>query len=267
MRSPTVSDAEYRAVTEGCGLLDRSERGKLALTGSDVKTFLQGQVSNDVASLTPGTGCYATFLTPKGKMLGDLRILDTGDELALDTERVTLQELFNVIRRFSVGYDVTLHKRTLESGLLSLLGPRSAAIAGVDRATLGAAEHAHALIEVGGIPARAIRTDLGVDLLCDAARTGALAQALEAAGAVPVSETVADTVRVEHGRPRFGIDLDGSVIPQEADLNGPRGVVHQGLLRRAGDGRPAALPRQAQPPAARPAPRRAGSDGCRDHVR
>ena len=105
------------------GSVDRSERGKLALTGPSAKEFLQGQVSNDVEALTPGTGCYAAFLTPKGKMLGDLRILDTGDELLLDTERVALQELFNMIRRFSVGYDVQLHKRTLQQGLLSLLGP------------------------------------------------------------------------------------------------------------------------------------------------
>ena len=56
-------------------------------------------MTNDVESLSPGTGCYAAFLTPKGKMLGDLRILDTGDELLLDTERVALQGLFNMIRR------------------------------------------------------------------------------------------------------------------------------------------------------------------------
>ena len=74
-------------VTEACGLLDRSERGKLALTGPDAKSFLQGQVTNDVEALAPGEGCYAAFLTPKGKMLGDLRILDAGDELLLDTER------------------------------------------------------------------------------------------------------------------------------------------------------------------------------------
>ena len=122
--APASSD--YRTVTEACGLLDRSERGKLALTGREAKTFLQGQVTNDVEALTPGEGCYAAFLTPKGKMLGDLRILDAGDELLLDTERVALQELFNMIRRFSIGFDVELHKRTLESGLLSLLGPEPA---------------------------------------------------------------------------------------------------------------------------------------------
>ena len=116
-------ETDYETATERCGLLDRSERGKLALTGSGAKEFLQGQVSNDVLALTPGTGCYATFLTPKGKMLGDLRILDAGEELLLDTERPALQELFDMIRRFSIGHDVVLHKRTLERGLLSLIGP------------------------------------------------------------------------------------------------------------------------------------------------
>ncbi len=130
MGSLTASATEYRVVTEECGLLDRSERGKLALTGPDAKAFLQGQVTNDIESLEPGAGCYAAFLTPKGKMLGDLRVLDTGDELLLDTERSALQALFNMIRHFSIGYDVTLHKRTLESGLVSLIGPRAAEVAG-----------------------------------------------------------------------------------------------------------------------------------------
>jgi folate-binding protein YgfZ len=217
MSSVTVSDAAYHAVTEACGLVDRSERGKLALTGAEAKTFLQGQVSNDVEALAPGTGCYAAFLTPKGKMLGDVRILDTGDEILLDTERVALQELFNMVRRFSVGYATELHKRTLERGLLSLLGPDAEAVAGI--AGLGAAEDAHAVGSVDGIAARAIRTDVGVDLLCDAQDAAALTGALTGRGAEPVSETVADCVRVERGRPRYGIDLDDTVIPQEADLN------------------------------------------------
>jgi folate-binding protein YgfZ len=217
MTSLTVSDTEYRAVTEACGLLDRSERGKLALTGADTKAFLQGQVSNDIEALTPGSGCYAAFLTPKGKMLGDIRILDAGDEILLDTERVALQELFNMIRRFSVGYDVELHKRTLQRGLLSLLGPEADAIAAVGE--LGPAEDSHAVIEVDGVAARAIRTDLGIDLLCDAEDTESLTAALTSRGAEPASATVADCVRVEHGRPRYGLDLDDSVIPQEAGLN------------------------------------------------
>ncbi|MFZ1994649.1 MAG: glycine cleavage T C-terminal barrel domain-containing protein [Solirubrobacteraceae bacterium] len=217
MTSLTISDAEYRAATEACGLVDRSGRGKLALTGADAKAFLQGQVSNDVEGLTPGTGCYAAFLTPKGKMLGDVRILDAGDEILLDTERVALQELFNMVRRFSVGYAVELHKRTVQRGMVSLLGPQAQAVCATGE--LGEAQDAHAAVLIDGIAARAIRTDLGIDLLCDAEDTEALIEALTSRGAVPVSETVADCVRVERGRPQYGVDLDDSVIPQEANLN------------------------------------------------
>jgi folate-binding protein YgfZ len=218
MSSTKTLPAEYRAVTEACGLLDRSERGKLALSGDGAKTFLQGQVSNDVEILEPGTGCYAALLTPKGKMLGDLRVLDAGQELLLDTERLALQALFNTIRRTMIGYEVQLHKRTLERGLLSLIGPEAAALAGAD-ALAGAPEHSHVAGELGGLAVRKVRTDVGVDLLCDAADTGALRAWLEDAGARPVSEATAELVRVEHGRPRYGVDLDESVIPQEAGLN------------------------------------------------
>src|ERR671910_1921770 len=136
----TSTDA-HRAMTEGCAVVDRSERGKLALTGAEAKEFLQGQVTNDVERLEPGGGCYAAFLTHKGKMLGDLRVLDAGDELLLDCERVALQELFTMIRRFKLGRDVELHKRTLELGLLSLIGPDARRIAGAG--DLPPEEHSH----------------------------------------------------------------------------------------------------------------------------
>ena len=208
-------NSEYRALTDGCGLLDRSDRGKLALTGAEAAEFLQGQVTNDVEALEPGQGCYAAFLTPKGKMLGDLRVLHLGDELFLDTERASLQELFNMIRRFKLGRDVELHKRTLERGLLSLIGPEARAVSGADG--LGPAEHdsAHALL--AGVSVRLVATDVGIDVICDAAHTAEVAAALD--GAVPVSEAAAEILRVERGRPRYGVDLDDSVIPQEAGLN------------------------------------------------
>jgi folate-binding protein YgfZ len=217
MTSIATAESEYKTLRAGCGLLDRSERGKLALTGADAKGFMQGQVTNDVESLSPGTGCYAAFLTPKGKMLGDLRILDADGELLLDTERLSLQGLFNMIRRFSIGYDVQLHKRTVECGLLSLVGPQADAVCGA--ADLAGEEHAHRTVDVGGVAVRAIRTDVGIDLLCAAVDTEALGEALLARGASSVAEAAVECLRVERGRPRYGIDLDDGVIPQEAGLN------------------------------------------------
>src|SRR5204863_7895913 len=149
-----VPSAEHRVLRDGAGLVDRSERGKLALSGAGAIDFLNGQVTNELADLRVGEGRYAAFLTHKGKMLGDLRILAVGEggaapqELLLDTERVALQALFDMINRFKVGYEVQLHKRTLQSGLLSLIGPESASVA--DAARLGRAEHDNVAVQLDG---------------------------------------------------------------------------------------------------------------------
>jgi tRNA-modifying protein YgfZ len=213
----TEVQTEQEILRTGCGLLDRSERGKLALTGPEAGAFLHGQVTNDVEGLQPGEGCYAAFLTHKGKMQGDLRVLNTGDELWLDTERATLQPLFTMINRYKLGSDLELHKRTLQQGLLSLIGPDARTIAGAE--DLPEREHANAAGEIDGIPLLMVATDVGVDLVCDAERTEELAEALRARGARDVSDDAAEALRVERGRPRFGLDMDESTIPQEAGLN------------------------------------------------
>jgi folate-binding protein YgfZ len=202
----------YTAMTEGAALVDRSESGKLALTGSEAKAFLNGQVTNEIEALEPGHGCYAALLTHKGKMLADLRVIDTGSELLLLCERSALQALFDAIRRYKIGFDVELHKRTLERGLLSLIGPRADALLGAE---LPAQEHANVQSDLGLL----IRTDVGIDVVCDSADTERVKAALLEAGAVEADEAIAEIVRVERGRPRYGIDLDDSVIPQEAGLN------------------------------------------------
>jgi tRNA-modifying protein YgfZ len=205
--------ADTRVLTDSCGLVDRSERGKLALTGSEAKTFLHGQVTNDIEGLEPGQGCYAAFLTHKGKMLGDMRVLDVGHELLLDTERVALQELFNMIRRYKLGRDVELHKRTLETALLSLIGPDARRIAGAEDLI---EEHRNRHAEIAGVPVVLVATDVGIDVFAPAESKEAVVADL---GVQAVDEEAAEVLRVERGRPRYGVDLDESVIPQEGGLN------------------------------------------------
>ena len=208
---------EYRALTEGCGLVDRAGRGRLALTGPERREFLHGQVTQDIETLEPGHGRYAALLTHKGKMLSDLRVLDLGDELLLSCERAGLQELFNMIRRYKLGADVELHKRTLEMGELSLIGPDARSIAGVTE--LGPDEHDNVRATIGEHDVILVATDLGVDVFCDAEATEGVRGTLLAAGAAEVTEAAAELVRVERGRPRYGVDVDDNTIPQEAGLN------------------------------------------------
>ncbi|HEY2767638.1 MAG TPA: glycine cleavage T C-terminal barrel domain-containing protein [Solirubrobacteraceae bacterium] len=238
-REPRRSEDE--TLRSACGLLDRSERGKLALTGPSAVEFLNGQITNELADLRPGEGRYAAFLTNKGKMLGDLRVLAVGEggaveELLLDTERVALQALFDMIRRYKVGYDVELHKRTLECSLFSLIGPAARACvtracgaraAGGDKADAPSAaqidslqsEHDHVPATVEGRQVRLIATSDGIDVLCASADYDAVQTALLEAGASTVGEGAVEILRVEHGRPRYGVDMDDGTIPQEAGIN------------------------------------------------
>ena len=206
------SAAADRLLTEEVALVDRSERSKLALTGAQAKELLSGQVTNDIEALSPGGGCYAALLTNKGKMVADLRVLDTADELWLDTERVGLQALFDTLRRGAVGWDAQLHKRTLEQALLSLVGPHAAQAAGAE---LGP-EHANRHAQLGGADVLLVATDVGIDVVCAAGDAGRVRGALDVA---EVPEAASEVLRVESGRPRYGLDLDDATIPQEAGLN------------------------------------------------
>ncbi len=167
------------------GIVDRSDRGKLAVSGEEARAALNGVVTNEVEGLEPGTGVLAAALTPKGKMLGDLRVLETGDDLLLDMERAALQPVFDAVRHGLVGYRAELHKRTLQRGLLSLVGDGARAAAGAT--DLPRTEHAHAPARIADAPVRVIATDLGVDVLCDAQDTRRVHEALVAGGAAELS--------------------------------------------------------------------------------
>jgi len=92
MDEDVTIDAQYRQLREECGLLDRSGRGKLIVSGPEAAEYLQGQLTNDVEELSPGEGQYAALLDRKGHMQADIRVLRTsGEDFWLDTEAEALE--------------------------------------------------------------------------------------------------------------------------------------------------------------------------------
>src|SRR5438132_915798 len=77
---------QYNAARNGAALIDRSAQGKILLTGADRASFLHSLLTNDIARLTPGTGTYAAYLTPQGRMISDVRVIESGAEMLLDVE-------------------------------------------------------------------------------------------------------------------------------------------------------------------------------------
>src|SRR5688500_8993006 len=82
--TPAVFSPErYTAAHEGAVVYVRDDRGRLRLTGSDRLSYLQGLLTNDVAALRGGEGCYAALLTPQGRMISDMRVHETGEAVFL----------------------------------------------------------------------------------------------------------------------------------------------------------------------------------------
>jgi folate-binding protein YgfZ len=204
-----IATSEYELLTESVGLVDRSARGKFLVRGGEVADFLQGQVSNDVESLAPGRGCYATVLNHKGKLRTDLRILRGEDFFWLDTEAIGHAVVRHMLDTYALGRDVQWEDAGERYAILSLIGPAADRLP--DEAP-PAGEHA--FVDTG--TELWVRTDLGIDLICETERADELRAEL---GAEAVSEETAECLRIESGRPRLGFDMDAETIPQEAGIN------------------------------------------------
>ena len=176
-------------------IVDRSSRGRIRLGGAEAAEFLQGQVTNDVEALEPGQGCYAALLNHKGKMRLDMRILRGPDWIWIDTEPGADTVLLKTIETYSLGRDVTWESP--DEGIVSLVGEPHLEVM--------PPEQEHSWVE--GERGLYVRTYAGVDVI---------GRDLPAADA---PEADAECVRIESGIPRFGLDMDGDTIPQEAGIN------------------------------------------------
>jgi tRNA-modifying protein YgfZ len=204
-----IATTEYERLREAVGLVDRSERGKFLLTGTEVAEFLQGQVTNDVEALEPGRGCYAALLDHKGKVRADMRVLRGEDWFWLDCEAIGRGALGKTIKMYSLGRDVRSDDITEQRAILSLIGPAA-------RETLDMTPPEEEYSFVEGEHGIHVATDLGVDIICPSDQADAVRGAL---GIEPASEEAAECLRIESGRPRHGIDMGPDTIPQEAGIN------------------------------------------------
>jgi tRNA-modifying protein YgfZ len=215
---------QYRLLKEAVGLFDRSDRGKLDVTGPDAYEYLQGQVTNEVESLEPGRGCYTAILTPKGRILADLRVFAVGpEELWLDTEPAALEAVLADLRTYKIGRRVELADRTGERALLSLIGPTADEVARWALDPTGALvlprdEHSFVAGEIEGAAVTVVRTDVGLDVFAASHQVERTAEALLSLGAALVGDEAVEIVRIESGRPRYGVDMNEDNFPAEAGI-------------------------------------------------
>jgi folate-binding protein YgfZ len=221
---------QYRAVSDSAGFLDRSARGRLRLTGRDRRDYLQGLLTNDIAALTPGTGCYAALLTAQGRMIADMYVIETGEHVLIDVEPDVTDRIAAHLERFIFSEDVQVANDTATTSQIGVIGQAAATVLekvlGQDVLRAADLEAMRPLDNRSfawrGQPAIVVRRDdmglAGFDVIVAAGNAAALSDRVRAAGVHAIDGDVAEVLRVESGVPRFGIDMSEDTIPLEAGI-------------------------------------------------
>jgi len=217
--------ASYRALREHAALGAVAPRAVIAVGGADRASFLHGLLTNDVEALAPGSGCYAAWLTPQGRMITDVHVLATDDRILLDVPAQQAPDLLQRLDQFLFSEDVQL--ADLSSALVAVWihGPFAApAVERILRVSgLGSwAAYRHVTAPFGDGLARIVRIDqLGVPgygIYIDAPRASELHAAFEADGVPDATPDAVEAARVEAGYPVFGVDMTTDTIPLEAGI-------------------------------------------------
>jgi folate-binding protein YgfZ len=238
--STTISTDAYRSAREHAAFLERQDRGLVEVSGPDRASFLQGLLTNDVASLAAGEGCYAAYLTPQGRMITDVFVYELGELMLLTIARETKDAVIAKLDQNVFTEDVKFTDITEKFAHVSIVGPRAASsLAGTgvyvtrpvqDREPAiepshsldHLPEHGNVRTRVAGQPAVVTRAgDLGepgFDVYVDRQLVERFKADLAAAGVAKLDAGTADVVRIEAGIQRFGRDMDEETIPLEAGI-------------------------------------------------
>jgi len=216
----------YRAIHEHAAIGAVAPRLQIAVAGQDRAAYLQGLLTNDIQALTPGTGCYSTWLSPQGRMHTDMHVLESGGMILLDVPAETLDVTIQRLEQFIFTEDVRVGSLAESLSGVWLHGPRAASV--LEQVIAGArglnewAEYRHSQFEFGDSPVSVVRiSQLGVPGFCvyvERAREQTLVAALRDAGALLVSDEAIAAARIEVGYPVFGVDMTDDTIPLEAGI-------------------------------------------------
>jgi len=208
---------EQRLLAEGAGLVDRSDRDVLVISGADRLSWLHNLTSQHLEQLTDGAGTEALVLSPNGHVEHHLVLAELEGTTWVDVEPGTGAALLTFLDRMRFLLRVEPALVTEEWALLSVVGPTAADV--LTAAGLPAPEAVAALV-VGGWIRRMPSIGDGAavyDLLVPRASVDAVTDALLAAGAALAGVDAYEALRVEARRPRFGLDSDHRTIPNELE--------------------------------------------------
>jgi len=213
--------AEYDAVRRHVGVIDRADRGLIEATGRDRASFLHALLSNEIKALASGQGCAATLLDVHGKVQVTLLVWVLDDRILLVTPPGMAAATYEQLDKYLFAEKVSLEDVSGAHTLMLLAGRDAAELvtrlAGVVPADTPWSSVAATL---AGVDVRVVRAagetgEAELWLMCAADAGARVWDAVVAGGARPVGQAAVETLRIEAGTPRFGRDVDPSVLLPE----------------------------------------------------
>jgi len=219
-------DREVDAVRRSAGMIDLSDRAKIAVRGSDRVTFLDGLLTADVKVLSAGHAANALVLDEASHVFGDLRVIALPDAFVLDIEAAQKATLLDYFRRQVVSDDVVLEDLGF-CGHLEVHGPRApeavSSVVGADVRGLSVDDHTTFPVDRhrSGYASRVNELgEYGFAIWAVGDPLEFLWSALIRAGVSPIGRDALDVLRIESGRPRFGVDMGPTNLALEVAPEG-----------------------------------------------
>jgi tRNA-modifying protein YgfZ len=194
--------AEQRALVGGWGVVDRSNRDVVRISGPDRLSWLHSLTTQHLEQLADGAATQALVLSPQGHVEHHLTLTDDGTAVWIHVEPGTGASLLEFLLSMRFMLRVEPEDMTADYAVLSLLGPD--------------------VPELAELPDSGFRLDagFGTDLIVPRAELAARVADFRSAGAGLAGAGLAglwayEALRIAAGQPRFGLDTDHRTIPHE----------------------------------------------------
>jgi tRNA-modifying protein YgfZ len=187
----------------GVKLIDRAG---IVLTGKERSSWLNGLVTCDLAKLEAGQGAYGLLVEKKGRIQTDFFVVASkdGEKLLLAVPRDLRDAVLATLDHYLIMEDVEIESQEDDIDVWLLTGPKAVSVAG----------SAAGLFASGGIVRM---TDIAV-VATSKANATALEESIAKEGGAVIDDAAWNALRIERGLPRFGIELDATLYPQEASI-------------------------------------------------
>lgn len=222
---------EYRAVREAVGIADFSYQGTFLISGNDRISFLQNLISNNLNDLSEGKGMYSTLLTAKGRVIADFYLYPLPEALLIDLEGSNAEKTRQHLMRYKLRAQVKIDPPPW--GRILVAGPRARDVLDrlLPRSWPPMMEKSILTKEVDGFSLlcvkRSVTGEEDYHLYIPLEGLETIWERLLSAGSdlgiLPFGQAALEMLRIEAGKPRYGVDIDEHIIPIEAGL-GPEAI-------------------------------------------